>query len=60
MGKGEQRPIVKNGAIAIANMMTCTLSVDHRSVDGAVGAEFMQAFQAIIEEPLTVLLYETR
>ena len=60
VGKGEQRPIVKNGAIAIANMMTCTLSVDHRSVDGAVGAEFMQAFQAIIEEPLTVLLYETR
>jgi len=56
VGKGEQRPIVKNGAIAIANMMTCTLSVDHRSVDGAVGAEFMQAFQAIIEEPLTVLL----
>ena len=60
VGKGEQRPIVKNGAIAIANIMTCTLSVDHRSVDGAVGAEFMQAFQAIIEEPLTVLLYETR
>ena len=56
VGKGEQRPIVKNGAIAIANMMTCTLSVDHRSVDGAVGAEFMQAFQAIIEEPLTILL----
>jgi pyruvate dehydrogenase E2 component (dihydrolipoamide acetyltransferase) len=56
VGKGEQRPIVKNGAIAIATMMTCTLSVDHRSVDGAVGAEFMQAFQAIIEEPLTILL----
>jgi pyruvate dehydrogenase E2 component (dihydrolipoamide acetyltransferase) len=56
VGKAEQRPIVKNGAIAIATMMSCTLSVDHRSVDGAVGAEFMQAFQAIIEEPLTVLL----
>jgi pyruvate dehydrogenase E2 component (dihydrolipoamide acetyltransferase) len=56
VGKAEQRPIVKNGVIAIATMMTCTLSVDHRSVDGAVGAEFMQAFQAIIEEPLTVLL----
>lgn len=56
VGKAEQRPIVKNGAIAIATMMSCTLSVDHRSVDGAVGAAFMQAFQAIIEEPLTVLL----
>lgn len=56
VGKGEQRPIVKNGAIAIANMMTCNLSVDHRSVDGAVGAEFMKAFQSIIEEPLTILL----
>ncbi|MBL8645094.1 MAG: pyruvate dehydrogenase complex dihydrolipoamide acetyltransferase [Rhodospirillaceae bacterium] len=56
VGKAEQRPIVKNGAIAIATMMSCTLSVDHRSVDGAVGAEFMQAFQAIIEEPITVLL----
>jgi len=56
VGKAEQRPIVKNGAIAIATLMTCTLSVDHRSVDGAVGAEFMQAFQAIIEDPLTVLL----
>jgi pyruvate dehydrogenase E2 component (dihydrolipoamide acetyltransferase) len=56
VGKGEQRPIVRNGALAIATMMTCTLSVDHRSVDGAIGAEFMQAFQAIVEEPLTILL----
>ena len=56
VGKGEQRPIVKNGAIAIANMMNCTLSVDHRSVDGAVGAEFMQAFQSIVEDPLQILL----
>jgi pyruvate dehydrogenase E2 component (dihydrolipoamide acetyltransferase) len=56
VGKGEQRAVVKNGAIAIANMMTCTLSVDHRSVDGAVGAEFMQAFQSIVEDPLQILL----
>ena len=56
IGAGEQRPVVKNGALAIANMMTCTLSVDHRSVDGAVGAEFMAAFKRVIEEPMTMLL----
>ena len=56
IGKGEQRPVVKDGALAIATMMTCTLSVDHRSVDGAVGAEFLAAFKPLIEEPLTMLL----
>ena len=56
VGAGEQRPVVRNGALAIANVMTCTLSVDHRSVDGSVGAEFMAAFKRIIEEPLTMLL----
>ena len=56
VGKGEQRPVVKDGALAIATMMTCTLSVDHRSVDGAVGAEFLAAFKPLIEEPLTMLL----
>ena len=48
--------MVKDGALAIATMMTCTLSVDHRSVDGAVGANFLAAFQRLIEEPLTMLL----
>lgn len=56
IGKGEQRPVVKDGALAIATMMTCTLSVDHRSVDGSVGASFLAAFQGLIEEPLTMLL----
>ncbi|MDX9861986.1 MAG: 2-oxo acid dehydrogenase subunit E2, partial [Rhodospirillales bacterium] len=37
-------------------VMTCTLSVDHRSVDGAVGADFMAAFKRMIEDPLTMLL----
>ena len=55
-GKAEQRPIVKNNALAIATVMTCTLSCDHRVVDGAVGAEFMQAFQALIEDPLKIML----
>ncbi|WP_120496588.1 pyruvate dehydrogenase complex dihydrolipoamide acetyltransferase [Kiloniella sp. EL199] len=56
VGAGEQRPVVKNGALAIATVMTCTLSVDHRVVDGAVGAEYMAAFKALIQEPLSMLL----
>jgi pyruvate dehydrogenase E2 component (dihydrolipoamide acetyltransferase) len=56
IGAGEQRPLVKNGALAIATVMSCTLSVDHRVVDGAVGAEFMQAFKALIENPLSMML----
>ena len=56
VGAGEQRPVVKNGALAIASVMSCTLSVDHRAVDGAVGAEYLAAFKALIEEPLTMLL----
>lgn len=56
VGAGEQRPVVKDGALAIATMMTCTLSVDHRVVDGAVGAEFLAAFKTLIEDPLTMML----
>jgi acetylornithine deacetylase/succinyl-diaminopimelate desuccinylase-like protein len=55
-GAGEQKPVVKDGALAIATAMTCTLSVDHRVVDGAVGAEFLAAFKRLIEDPLTMLL----
>ena len=56
VGAGEQRPVVKNGALAIATVMTCTLSVDHRVVDGAVGAEFLAAFKKLVEDPLAMLL----
>ncbi|MBT3237911.1 MAG: pyruvate dehydrogenase complex dihydrolipoamide acetyltransferase [Rhodospirillaceae bacterium] len=56
VGAGEQRPVVTNGALAVATVMTCTLSVDHRSVDGAVGAQFLAAYKRIIEEPLTMML----
>ncbi len=56
VGKADQRPIVKNNALAIATVMTCTLSCDHRVVDGAVGAEFLQAFQTLIEDPLKIML----
>lgn len=53
---GQQRPVVKDGALAIATMMTCTLSVDHRVVDGALGAEWLAAFKAIVEDPLSLML----
>ena len=53
---GQQRPVVKDGALAIATVMTCTLSVDHRVIDGALAAEFIQALKGIIEEPLSLML----
>ena len=56
VGAGEPRPVVKDGALAIATVMSCTLSVDHRAVDGAVGAAFLAAFKKLIEDPLTMLL----
>jgi pyruvate dehydrogenase E2 component (dihydrolipoamide acetyltransferase) len=56
VGAGEQRPVVKNGALAIATMMSCTLSVDHRVVDGALGAEWLQAFKSLIEDPISLML----
>jgi len=51
VGAGEQRAVVKDGKLGIATVMTVTLSVDHRSVDGAVGAEFLAAFRPLIEQP---------
>ena len=56
VGAGEQRAVVKDGALAIATVMSCTLSVDHRVVDGAVGAEFLAAFKKMIEYPMAMLL----
>ena len=53
---GQQRPVVKNGALAIATVMTCTLSVDHRVVDGALGAEWLAAFKAVVEDPMSLML----
>jgi pyruvate dehydrogenase E2 component (dihydrolipoamide acetyltransferase) len=56
VGAGTQRPVVKDGALAIATVMSCTLSVDHRAVDGAVGAEYLAAFRALVEAPLSMML----
>ncbi|MFQ5784178.1 MAG: 2-oxo acid dehydrogenase subunit E2 [Alphaproteobacteria bacterium] len=56
VGVGEQRAVVSDGALAVATVMSCTLSIDHRVVDGAVGAEFLAAFKKLIEDPLSMLL----
>src|SRR6185312_4546251 len=56
VGAGEPRPVVENGQLAVATVMTCTISCDHRVVDGAVGARFMQAFKRLIEQPALMLL----
>ena len=56
IGAGEQRPVVRDGAVTTATMMTCVLSCDHRAVDGAVGAEFLAAFKSYIDDPITMLL----
>ncbi|MCX8231486.1 MAG: 2-oxo acid dehydrogenase subunit E2, partial [Alphaproteobacteria bacterium] len=56
IGAGEQRPIVKDGALSVATMMSCTLSCDHRVVDGATGAKLLNAFKGLIEDPVTMLL----
>src|SRR5579883_232473 len=56
VGAGAPRPVVKNGQLAVATVMTCTLSCDHRAVDGAVGAQFLAAFKRLIDEPARMLL----
>ena len=56
VGAGEQRPVVKQGQLAVAMVMSVTLTCDHRVVDGTVGAEFIGAFKKFIEEPASMLL----
>ena len=56
VGAGEERVVVRNGQMVIANVMTVTLTCDHRVVDGAIGAEFLAAFKGFIEEPAAMLL----
>jgi pyruvate dehydrogenase E2 component (dihydrolipoamide acetyltransferase) len=55
VGAGEKRPFVVDDALAIATVMSATGSFDHRAIDGAVGAEFMAAFKALVEAPLSML-----
>ena len=56
VGTGEERPVVKDGALAKATVMTVTLTCDHRVVDGATGAKWLQLFKGLIEDPVTMLM----
>ncbi len=56
VGAGEQRPVVKDGALSVATVMTVTLAVDHRVVDGAMGAQWLGLFKRMIEDPMTMML----
>jgi len=57
VGAGEKRPVVEaDGSIVAATVMTLTLSVDHRVVDGAVGAKFLKVLKGMLEAPLTMML----
>jgi pyruvate dehydrogenase E2 component (dihydrolipoamide acetyltransferase) len=55
VGMGEQRPVVRGGQVVVRNMMSCTLAVDHRVVDGAMGAQYLQTLRSYIEQPASML-----
>jgi len=56
VGAGEQRAVVKGGQLAVATVMSVTLSTDHRAVDGALGAELLRAFKGFVEKPMSMLV----
>jgi pyruvate dehydrogenase E2 component (dihydrolipoamide acetyltransferase) len=56
VGTSEQRPVVRDGKIEIANIMSVTLSCDHRAIDGALGAELIGAFKQLIENPVMMMV----
>jgi pyruvate dehydrogenase E2 component (dihydrolipoamide acetyltransferase) len=55
VGAGEERAVVRNGQVVVRNMMNCTLAVDHRVVDGAMGAQYLQTLRSYIEQPAAML-----
>jgi pyruvate dehydrogenase E2 component (dihydrolipoamide acetyltransferase) len=56
VGVGEERAVVRKGQVVVRNMMSCTLAVDHRVVDGAMGAQFLQTLRAYVEQPASMLI----
>ena len=56
VGAGGPRPVVKDGAVAVATVMTVTLTCDHRVVDGALGARWLQHFKRYVQTPVTMML----
>src|SRR5262249_39419212 len=55
VGVGEKRPVVRGDQLAIAPVMSVTLTCDHRVVDGAIGARYLAAFKTLVQEPLSML-----
>ena len=56
VGAGEKRPVVRGDVLAIATLMTVTLTCDHRVVDGAIGARWLAAFKPLVEDPITMIV----
>jgi pyruvate dehydrogenase E2 component (dihydrolipoamide acetyltransferase) len=56
VGAGEERPVVRKGQAVVRNMMNCTLAVDHRVVDGAMGAQWLQTLRSYVEQPASMLV----
>ena len=56
VGSIVEKPIVKNGQIVVGNVMKVTLSCDHRVVDGATGAQFLQTLKSMLENPVRILV----
>lgn len=56
VGMTQQVPVVEDGAVKIASVMRCTLSVDHRAIDGALAAHWLAAFKRLLENPLSMLI----
>jgi pyruvate dehydrogenase E2 component (dihydrolipoamide acetyltransferase) len=55
VGAGEQRPVVKGGQLAVATVMTVTLTCDHRVVDGSIGAKYITALKDLLQDPIKML-----
>ncbi len=56
VGAGEKRPVVKNDQLTVATIMSVTMACDHRAMDGAIGAQFLQVFKALLEHPVRLLV----
>ncbi|MEO1721060.1 MAG: pyruvate dehydrogenase complex dihydrolipoamide acetyltransferase [Pseudomonadota bacterium] len=56
VGAGLKKPVIKDGAVATATVMSVTLSVDHRVIDGALGAQFLEALVGYLEDPMSMLM----
>lgn len=56
VGATQQQPVIENGELKVGSVMRCTLSVDHRAIDGAMAAQWLAAFKRVVEAPLAILL----